>query len=199
MMLAVLSAILLAACTGAPPFDPTGPCTADGSAPGAYPDLEAAVPKLYNGAAPAELDSGRACTATGLGTLTSHGVKELHFAGGTWSTGDQSGISLAVFTDPSGPTLEAAWMAEFFETGARAGKNVTSVESSDYPLGGDIAAKRIDVLNGESYQTVLVWPRDGRVAVTLVGNFIRDIQTKEAHERVVEAAVRAWTQTLNGG
>ena len=41
----VLVAALLGACGGgAPSFDPTGACTGDGSAPGAYPDLEALVP-----------------------------------------------------------------------------------------------------------------------------------------------------------
>ena len=72
--------VLLAACGAT--FDPTGPCTADGSAPGAYPELEAAIPKTFRGAAPADLDSGRACTPDGLGTLAAHGVKEIRFAGG---------------------------------------------------------------------------------------------------------------------
>src|ERR1044072_4503830 len=44
----VLLACTFAAC-GAPAasFDPTGACTADGSAPGAYPDLEALIPSTY--------------------------------------------------------------------------------------------------------------------------------------------------------
>ncbi len=188
--LIVVIALSLGACGSS--FDPTGPCSADGSAPRAYPELEAAVPKSYQGTAPKELDSGRSCTATGLGTLASHGVKEVRFAGGTWPTGTDSGLSLAIFTDASGSVLDPAWIAEFYETGARAGKDVTSVDTTDYPVSGSIRGRRIDVLNGESYQTVVVWQRSGQVAVALVADFIREIQTKEAHDKVVRAAVDAF-------
>jgi hypothetical protein len=193
LLLVAAIAVAATAWACAPAFDPTGPCVADGSAPGAYPELEAAVPKTYHGAPPAELDSGRSCTKDGLGTLAAHDVDEIRFAGGTWSTGTDSGLSLAVFTDPSGPPLEPAWVVEFYEAGARAGKNVTSVDTSDYVVGGITGAKRIDVLNGESYQTVVVWERDGRIAVAIVGDFIREIQTKDAHEAVVQAATDAFT------
>src|SRR5438552_6237593 len=73
--LALLIALAVAGCGSS--FDPTLPCTADGSAAGAYPDLEAAIPATYKGAKPSELDSGRACTPGGLGTLVGHGVNEL--------------------------------------------------------------------------------------------------------------------------
>jgi hypothetical protein len=101
-------------------------------------------------------------------------------------------VSLATFATGSGPALTPAWLAEFYETGARSGKNVQTVEPSDYSVGGDTAGKRIDVLNGESYQTVIVWSRDQRVAAALIGNFIREIQTREAHEKVVREAVDAF-------
>ncbi len=182
--------VLLAACGAT--FDPTGPCTADGSAPGAYPELEAAIPKTFRGAAPADLDSGRACTPDGLGTLAAHGVKEIRFAGGTWTTGTDSGLSLAVFIGPSGPALTRDWITEFYETGAMAGKKVTSVETTDYPVSASVTGRRIDVLNDESYQSVIVWERDGQVAVALVADFIREIQTKDAHDVVVRAAVDAF-------
>jgi hypothetical protein len=186
----LLVAVILAGCRTA--FDPTGPCTANGSAPGGYPDLEAALPATYHGAGPKERDSGRACTADGLGTLVSHGVKEMRFAGATWSTGTQSGLSLAIFVDPTGPALTRDWMTEFYETGARAGKNVTSVETTDYPVRSQVTGRRIDVLNDESYQSVVVWERNGQVAVALVANFIREIQTREAHDAIVRAAVDAF-------
>jgi hypothetical protein len=48
------------------------------------------------------------------------------------------------------------------------------------------------VLNGESFQTVVVWPRDGRVAVVIVADFIREIQTREAHDKIVAAALAAY-------
>lgn len=185
-----LLGILLGACAAA--FDPTGPCTADGSAPGAYPDLEAAIPPTYQGAKPAQLDSGRACTPNGLGTLAGHAVREIRFAGGTWSTGTDSGLSLAIFVDPTGPSLTRELITEFYETGARAGKNVTSIDTTDYPINGTVTARRIDVLNGESFQSVVVWGRNGQVAVALVADFIREIQTREAHDAVVRAAVDAF-------
>jgi hypothetical protein len=185
---AALIALAFTGCS-APAFDPSGTCTADGSAPGAYPELEAAIPTQYQGAKPSDLDSGRACTSSGLGTLAGHGVKELRFAGGTWTTGTDSGLSLAVFITTDGAALDPAWMTEFFETGARSGKNVTSVDTSDYPVTSSIPGRRIDVLNGESYQSIVVWQQDGRVAVALIGNFIREIQTKEAHDVIVRAAV----------
>ena len=192
-MRAVLFVALLgvvAGCSGAP-FDPTGPCSADGSAPGSYPELEAAVPKSFNGAATTDLDSGRACTDAGLGTYRSHGIKELRFAGATWATGNDSGISLAELTDADGPPLDLAWVVEFYETSARAGKNVQSVETGSYQL-GSVSGSRIDVLNGESYQTVVAWPRNGRVEIAVVASSIREIQTKDAHEKVVGSAVSSF-------
>jgi len=188
--LIALLALVLGGC--AAPFDPTGPCSADGSAAGAYPDLEAVVPKVYAGAAPTEVDSGRACTTKGLGTLATHGIKELRFAGSTWTTGTDSGLSLALFTTADGPVLDPNWMSEFYEAGARQGKNVTSVDSSSYPVSAAITGRRLDVLNGESYQSVVVWEQNGQVAVAVVADFIREIQTKEAHDKIVRAAVDAF-------
>jgi hypothetical protein len=188
-ILAATLLVTLAACTA--PFDPTGPCTSDGSAPGSYPELEAVVPKAYQGNPPQDLDTGRACTAAGLGSYASHGVKELRFAGATWKTGDQSGVSLAVLTDQDGPPLDASWVVEFYETTARSGKNVQSVETHPFQIGA-IEARKIDVLNGDSYQSVVVWPRDGRIAVALIADFVTEIQTKDAHEKVVKTAVDAF-------
>lgn len=184
-------ALLVVGCAGAA-FNPTGPCTSDGSAAGAYPDLEAQVPKVFRGSAPSVVDSGRTCTAEGLGTLTAHGLKELRYAGSTWETGSQSGLSLAVFTSPDGSALPTAWLAEFYESGARTGKNVNQVDPSDFEIQPGVSAHRIDVLNGESYQTVIVWPKGGVVAAVLVADFIREIQTKDAHDKVVREAMAAW-------
>jgi len=173
-------------------FDPTGPCTTDGRVAGAYPDLEAQVPRLFRGNPPTSLDSGRDCTSNGLGTLTGHGVAELRFAGARWTTGSESGLSLALFESGSGPTLTRDWLAEFYETGARAGKNVTSVEPSDYPVDQLVTGRRIDVLNGESFQTVVVWERGGRIEAAVIADAIREIETREAHDAVVRDAVAAW-------
>ena len=191
LCLTTLVLAVVAGCSGQP-FDPTGPCTTDGSKQGSYPELEVAVPTALRGTPPNELDSGRACTPTGLGTLATHGVDELRFAGATWEVGSDSGVSLAVFTDPNGPALEPMWMSEFYETGARAGRKVESVTAADYAVTDQIGGRRIDVLNGESYQTIIVWQRHGQIAVALVANSIRRIETKEAHELDVRAAVDAY-------
>lgn len=191
LAVAIVLVAILAGCSGQP-FDPTGACTTDGSTPGAYPELEASVPTTFRGTPPNGLDSGRACTAAGLGTLASHGVEELRFAGATWEVGSDSGVSLAVFTDPDGPALEPGWMAEFYETGARAGRKVDSVTAADYAVTDAISGRRIDVLNGESYQTIIVWERNGRIAVALVANAIRRVETKDPHELDVRAAIDAF-------
>jgi hypothetical protein len=185
----VVIALIVGACSQA--FDPSGPCSADGSAPGAYPDLEAAIPTMFRGGPPKKLSSGRTCTKDGLSTLAGHGVEELRFAGGTWMTGTDSGLSLAVFTAAKGPTLDAAWVAEFYETTAKTGKNVQSVDATTYAVGG-VTGQRIDVLNGESFQTILTWQRGGQVAAVLVADFIREIQTREAHDKVVAEAIAAF-------
>ena len=181
-------AMLLAACGGAPPFDPTGPCTVDGSAPGAYPELEALIPASFRGAAPTSLDSGRACTPAGLGTLAATGIDELRFAGATWSTGTSSGVSLAVF---SAEDLTADEVGEFYGAGARAGRNIETVETTTIEIGGT-TGRRVDALNNESYQTVVAWPRGEAIAIAIVGSFIREIQTMEAHEAVVQEAIDAF-------
>src|SRR5215210_6340281 len=85
----LLAGIVAAGCSAS--FDPAGPCRTDGSAAHAYPDLEAQLPTTFRGAPPSEVDSGRACTPEGLGTLAGHGISELRFAGATWSTGTDSG------------------------------------------------------------------------------------------------------------
>ena len=119
-------------------------------------------------------------------------MKELRLAGGVWSTGTDSGLSFAVFVDQDGPTLDPAWMSEFYRASAAQGKNVQSIDTVAYPISGSTNGQRLDVLNGESFQSVVVWQGDGWVAVALVADFVREIQTKEAHDAVVRAAVDAF-------
>jgi len=185
-VLVVLSA-LASGCAGAT-FDPSGPCDSDGRAAGAYPELEALVPRSLQGRAPDRVDSGRNCTTAALATLALHNISELRFAGAIWDLGSNSGVTLAVFEAPG---LQPAWVAEFFEAGARTARRVESVDVRSIALPDSVAASRIDALNGESYQTVVVWSDGGRVRVALVASFIREVSTKEAHEAVVNDAIAA--------
>jgi hypothetical protein len=169
-------------------FDPTGPCTADGRAAGAYPDLEALIPRVFRGVAPNRVDSGRNCSEAALGSFVLHGVRELRFGGGTWDLGSGGGVSLAVFEAEG---LEATWVNEFFETGARSARRTETVETGVTQLPDGSSAFRLDTLNGESFQTVIAWPDGERVRVALIASFIREVQTREGHDAIVADAVLA--------
>jgi hypothetical protein len=179
-------AVVVAACGGAS-FDPSGPCTSDGRAAGAYPALEALVPKALEGRPADSVDSGRNCTAASLGSLADHGVKELRFAGSTWGSGPNAGVSIAVFDAPG---LQADWVHEFFLAGAESARDAESVDESQPTVNGR-PAFRVDALNGESYQTVIDWQDGERVRVVLVASFIREVSTKAQHEKTVQAALAA--------
>jgi len=184
---AAVMALAASACSGTG-FDPSGPCTTDGRAAGAYPQLEATVPATFRGRGPDRLDSGRNCTPQALATLVAHGVTELRFAGGTWDLGSSSGVTLAVF-DATG--LDPSWLAEFYEVGAKTAKNTQEVESRAVTIPNGSPGTRIDALNGESYQSVIVWSDGDRVRVALIASFIRETQTKVAHDAVVTEALQA--------
>ena len=178
-----LIALLVVAC-GAPPaasFDPSGPCAQDGSAPGAYPELEAMVPARYENAPPETLDSGRNCTAESLGTLRGAGIDEVRFAGGTWGFGGIRAAALAVF---SAPGLTAAEMADFYSESARVA-NRTRVTGESEPTLAGRQVHRIDTETGSRQQTVVVWP----AAETDVVNVVI---TNDLPDPKIEAAVEAF-------
>jgi hypothetical protein len=188
--LAVAVVLLVAGCSSAPAsFDPSSACTADGRFPGAYPALEALVPRLLDGRGPDRLDSGRSCTDAALGTLKPRGVRELRFAGGLWEQGSNSGTTLVAFDSPT--PLDAAWVFEFYEAGARAGKNTDAIEARPLAVAGT-SGYRLDTLNDDSYQTVIVWPRAGHVVAALVASAVRQVETRAAHEARVTAALGAF-------
>jgi len=150
-------------------FDPASSCTTNGRMPGAYPDLEALLPATYDGKPPAGVDSGRTCTTDALGTLATHGITGVRFAGATWSLGASSGLTVAVF---DGTGLDPATMLEFYEVPARSASHTDTLQGSDTTVGGR-PAKRLDVLNNDGTgQTIVTWPTStpGRVRVLLASD-----------------------------
>jgi len=162
--------VATAACTAdaAPSFDPTGACSGDGTAPGAYPDLEALVPTAYEDREPTRLDSGRNCTSENLGTLATHGIDEVRFAGGTWEFGSDVAAVLAVF---SADALTVDDLAEWWESTARDSSRTEIVGNGPAEVAGR-EVLRLDTRTGDRVQSVLVWDggAPGRVNVVLTHN-----------------------------
>jgi hypothetical protein len=172
-------ALSAAACSGGPPpsFDPTGDCTTDGRAPGAYPDLEALVPTRFQGVAPGTLDSGRNCTVTNLGSLSRLGIKEVRFAGGTWSFGAERAAVLAVFRTHG---LTADYLATFYNESARVAARTKILGASDPMIAGR-QGHRLDTMTGERLQTVVVWPSaEPDVINVVISNDLPDARIQDA-------------------
>ena len=181
--LAALVAVAVAACSSGPAasFDPTGACTADGRAAGAYPDLEARVPTTYEGRGPDQLDSGRHCSETNLGTLASAGIDEVRFAGGAWDFGGNRAAALVVFEAPG---LTATQVAEFYAASARSA-NRTQVTGETTPTIAGQPAHRLDTMTGDRIQTVVTWPSAEPDVVNVV-------ITNDLPDPKIEAAVAAF-------
>lgn len=178
-LLAVALAAVLAACSGATPpsFDASGPCTADGRAPGSYPELEALVPKTYRGESPQTLDSGRNCTPANLGALASHGISEVRFAGATWSFGAERAAVLAVFRAPGLTTDE---MFAFYGQSATAASR-TQVDAQSEPVIAGRAGRRLDTETSGRTQTVVIWPAATKDMVNVViTNDLPDARIQDA-------------------
>jgi hypothetical protein len=161
-------------------FDPSGPCVADGSAPGAYPELEARIPGTYRGEPPELLDSGRNCSDEKLGSLA-EAFDEVRFAGGTWTFGGQRAVVLAVFTAPG---LDADQVDAFYTTSADAGPRTEILAESEPSIAGR-QGHRIDTKTGERLQTVVVWPADDPDVVNVV-------ITNELPEARIQEAIEAF-------
>ena len=182
VLLVAILTLLVAACAGdAPSFDPTGPCTVDGSAPGAYPDLEARIPTTYEGRAPDTLDSGRNCTAENLGSLAEAGITEVRFAGGTWDFGGNRAAALVTFAAPG---LTRDGIADFYAASARA-SNRTEVTGESTPTLAGEATRRLDSSTGNRLQTVVAW--DGAEPDT-----VHVVITNDLPDPKIEAAVAAF-------
>jgi len=178
-IVALLVAMLSAACSGGPPpsFDPTGDCTTDGRAAGAYPDLEALVPTRFQGVGPGTLDSGRNCTVTNLGALARLGITEVRFAGATWSFGAERAAVLAVFRTHG---LTAEYLAAFYNESARAAGR-TKILGASQPMIAGRQGSRLDTKTGERLQTVVVWPSTKPDVVNVViTNDLPDARIQDA-------------------
>ncbi len=172
-------ALAAAACSSGPPpsFDPTGDCTTDGRAPGAYPDLEALVPTKFMNVAPGTLDSGRNCTVTNLGSLARLGITEVRFAGGTWSFGAERAAVLAVFRTHG---LTADYLAAFYNESARVSARTEILGASQPTIAGR-PGSRLDTKTGERLQTVVVWPSaKADVVNVVITNDLPDARIQDA-------------------
>jgi len=188
----LLGVALLASCgANSASFDPSGPCSADGRAPGAYPDLENLLPADLAGTPPTAVDSGRSCTANSLSTYASHGITELRYAGATWDEGGGDATAIAVVSTPSTqPPLQQAWVEEFYLAGARASTKTENIQVTRPTLDG-IEVDRIETLNDLSLQTLLVWSVDGPVRVVIVATQVEPGASRAAHDARVLAALQA--------
>jgi hypothetical protein len=179
VLLAGLLAGLAACGSPAPSFDPTGACTTDGSAPGAYPELEARVPTTYRETAPETLDSGRNCSAENLGSLADVGFDEVRFAGATWSFGAERAVAMAVL---SAPGLEAGQVAEFYATSARANSRTEILAETGLTIAGR-PGRRMDTKTRERLQSVVTWPAaDPGLVNVIITNDLPDGRITEAIE-----------------
>ena len=175
-------------------FQAEGACTMDGRAPGIYPELEALLPGGLGEEGASSVDSGRSCSDERLSTLKAHGVTDLRFAGATWAQeGSPSSAVVALFRAPPGsPPLQADWMSEFYETGARASTKTENIEISrkTYAQAGEVY--QLDTLNDLSFQSIAVWQGGDLVHVVIVATELRPGgATRADHERFLEVAVIA--------
>ena len=180
--LTTVLAVALVGCSGeaAVSFDPTGPCTSDGSAPGAYPDLEALVPSTYRDEPPTLLDSGRNCSAEALGTLAGR-FEEVRFAGATWTFGAERAVVLVVFTAPG---LDAEAMADFYAEPARTAPR-TEILAQSSPSIADRPGLRLDTKRVDRLHTVVVWP-------SAQADHVNVVITSDLPEPRIEEAIEAF-------
>ncbi len=186
----VAAALIVVACTGSsapPPFDPTTPCGGVDrqEMKGAYPDLEARIPAALDGQVADSRDSGRFCSRATLGTLWDAGIRESQFGGGIWAIDPAGGTSLpglqlSVFRAPG---LSARLLADEYKSGADATRRVSVVSATNEQVGGR-PGFRINLLNGDSHQAIVVWPSaDGAVVQVVIA--------ADVGESKVQAAIAA--------
>jgi hypothetical protein len=192
-VLALAVALCVVACqpSAGASFEPEGACTMDGRGPGIYPALEQMLPAGLGEEGPTSVDSGRSCSDGRLSTLKTHGVTDLRYAGATWTPESGSSTVIAVFTTPAGsPPLQPAWMAEFYETGARASTKTENIEISHPTYDQVGVVYQLNTLNDLSFQSVVVWPGDRFVHVLIVATQLKPGgETRAQHDASVRADV----------
>lgn len=197
MFVLILAALLAACGSSGASFEPSGTCGPDGKVAGAYPHLEARLPTRFEGKAPTSIDSGRHCSDESLGSLITHGAAGVEFAGATWDLGSGTGVSSALFSLP-GRELPAAWIAEFYEVGARTAKRTENISTSRPTFDGTEAPYRLDTLNELSLQTVVTWQDGTIVRVVLVATTVAPGASRAAHDDLVAKAVAATVAVMGG-
>ncbi len=177
-LLLLAATLIVAACTSATTasFDPIGPCSGDGRAPGSYPDLEALVPRTFYDKGPDTVDSGRNCTTANLGSLASRGITEVRFAGGTWTFGAERAAVLAVFRADG---LDASAIAAFYADSAAANGR-TSITGRSTPTIAGRAGYRLDTETSTRLQTVVVWPGTGGVVDVVITSDLPEARIQDA-------------------
>jgi hypothetical protein len=204
LALALCAAILVTAC-GAPSVatGALGPCgvdKADATSIGGFPELEALVPSSLHDAAPNVVNSGRSCSDKALGSLTSHGIHELRYAGATWNQGRSDATVVAVLaTPPDQPLIQQTWVEEFYTAGAVAATktdNVTTTRPTIEPVG---QVFRLDALNDLSLQTIVTWNDGGLVHVVIVASEVSPTASRAEHDQRVLDAVAIATVAPPGG
>ena len=135
-------------------------------APGFYPDLEALLPRSLDGQSPQVRDSGRYCSPAKLGTLfTRDDYREVRFAGAVWSDKAQTaGVSTVVYRAAG---LTADQVADSFAVAAGGAQNITRVVSTPQTIDGR-AGIRIEVINQDTTQVVVVWPAAAAGTIDIV-------------------------------
>ncbi len=185
LVIGLAAALVVAACSAAADasFDPAAACggAARQQMRGAYPALEARIPAQLDGKDPSSRDSGRFCAKETLGSVFDAGITEVHFGGAIWEIGDRGGIQLAAF---EGEGLTPALLAEEYRLAADGSRRTEAVKATTLEIDGR-PAWRIDVVNGNSRQAIVVWSSaDGRVAQVVVA--------ADVDEASLQAAVAAY-------
>jgi hypothetical protein len=193
----IAGALLLAACGSTPMASGSlvgcGDGRGDAVSIGGFPELEDKLPSSLEGRAPDLVNSGRSCSDKALGSLASHGVTELTYAGATWKYARSDATVIALLHVPGGqPDVPIEWIEEFYTAGAVAGTktdNVTTTRPTMAPAG---KVFRLDALNDLSLQTIVLWQDASQfIRVVIVATEVGPTSSRADHDARVAAAVAA--------